>query len=245
MNDVVTLAPDAGISTRNVLVVVAHPDDETLGAGATMHMLARAGVQIHVCVLSGQASARSNRPDDGQLREDTLRALSRLGVSTVEFGDFPNIKMNSVPHLDLVQFIEGALARVSASSILTHHPGDVNDDHRQVSSACQAAARMPQRRSNGAPVRDLLYMEVLSSTEWGFGECLFQPTLFQEVGEDDVDAKLEALAHYRGVMRPHPHPRSPESIRALSVLRGSQCGVPRAEAFVSVYGLRQGGTQWH
>ena len=244
MNEIVTLTPAAASPTGSILVVVAHPDDETLGAGATIHRLAKAGMQIHVCVASGHVNARNNRPDDDCLREDTLNALRRLGVASVELGDFPNIKMNAVPHLDLVQFIEGALDRVSAATVLTHHPGDVNDDHRQVSSACQAAARLPQRRSNGTRLRDLVYMEVLSSTEWGFGESVFQPTLFQEVSEEDVEAKLEALAHYRGVMRPHPHPRSLESIRALSILRGSQCGFTRAEAFDSVFALRQEAKCW-
>ena len=241
--DVVTLNPSK-CADSSVLVVVAHPDDETLGAGATIHKLASSDRVVHVCILSGQVDARTQRPDDADLREHSLNALRRLGVSSVEFGNFPNIRMNVVPHLELVQFIEGTLERVRASAILTHHPGDLNDDHRQVSKACQAAARLPQRRSDAAPLRDLIYMEILSSTDWAFGEDLFRPTLFQEVGQDDINAKLEALAHYRDVMRPHPHPRSVEAVNALGVLRGAQCGVPLAEAFAAVYSLRREPEQW-
>jgi len=244
MSEVVTLRPPVEAAGGAVLVVVAHPDDETLGAGATIHRLARSGLHVHVCVLSGDVSARNFRPDDALLRHDTLSALKRLGVISVQFGDFPNIQMNTVPHLALVQFIEGAIERVSASTLITHHPGDINDDHRQVSAACQAAARLPQRRTGAPPLRDLMYMEVLSSTDWAFGDDQFRPTLFQELDEEDVEAKIDALSQYRDVMRPHPHPRSRESITALSVLRGSQCGVARAEAFASVHALRREPRQW-
>lgn len=244
MSEIVTLAPSGETAGGGVLVVVAHPDDETLGAGATIHRLARSGFSVHVCILSGDVSARNFRPDDALLRQDTLSALQRLGVASVQFGDFPNIQMNTVPHLHLVQFIESAIERVSAATIVTHHPGDINDDHRQVSAVCQAAARLPQRRAGARPLSSLLYMEVPSSTDWAFGEDQFRPTLFQELSDEDVEAKLDALSKYRDVMRPHPHPRSEESIRALSVVRGSQCGVPAAEAFASVHVLRQEASQW-
>lgn len=228
----------------SVLVVVAHPDDETLGAGATMHRLAQGGVPVHVCVLSADVQARHLRPDDDSLREDTLRALDRLGVTSVAFGAFPNIKMNTVPHLDLVQFIEATMVQCGASSILTHHPSDLNDDHRQVSKACQAAARLPQRQSGRPPLRGLYFMEILSATDWAFGPDGFLPTLFEEVGDDDIGTKLAALSEYRDVMRPHPHPRSVESIRALATLRGSQCGVSYAEAFTCASELRRGVEGW-
>lgn len=222
---------------RNVLIVVAHPDDETLGAGATMHRLSRAGAGVHVCILSGDVEARNLRPVDGELRGDTLQALTRLGVATVEFGSFPNIRMNTVPHLELVQFIESAIERVNPTAVITHHPGDINDDHRQVSSACQAAIRLPQRRQLPVRIERLLFMEVLSSTDWAFGADQFQPNYFHEVSSEDVQAKVEALALYRGVMRPHPHPRSAESLFAQSTLRGSQAGVDAAEAFHNVFTL--------
>lgn len=244
MNDIVLLRESLGAPASSVLVVVAHPDDETLGAGATIHRLSELGVEVHVAILSGEVTARYLRPDDDTLREDTLAALGELGVVSVEFGGFPNIEMNAVPHIRLVQFIESALERVTPTTVLTHHPGDINDDHRQVSSACQAAVRMPQRRPGFTPILGLLYMEVLSSTDWAFSDNLFQPTMFQQVEESDIAAKMAALTLYRQVMRPHPHPRSKASIEALTILRGSQSGVCYAEAFVTAFAIRKGRNQW-
>jgi hypothetical protein len=60
------------------------------------------------------------------------------------------------------------------------------------------------------------------------------PNTYLQVGREGVDAKLKALAQYRGVMRPYPHPRSEESILGLAAVRGSQSGCEYAEAFECV-----------
>ena len=44
----------------NYLVVVAHPDDEVLGAGATIHKLIRQGHSVAVAIMVSKAAARAN-----------------------------------------------------------------------------------------------------------------------------------------------------------------------------------------
>jgi hypothetical protein len=82
-------------------------------------------------------------------------------------------------------------------------------------------------------------MEVLSSTEWTFGAGgdQFRAEAFCEIGEEMLEKKIDALQCYRGVLRDYPHPRSRESVRALSTLRGSQAGVRFAEAFQAPFRL--------
>ena len=75
----------------NYLVVVAHPDDEVLGAGATMYKLAKEGHLVDVCILSGKVNARNNRPKTGELYEDVNNSINILGVNKIIKGDFPNI----------------------------------------------------------------------------------------------------------------------------------------------------------
>ncbi|MBQ7955051.1 MAG: PIG-L family deacetylase [Lachnospiraceae bacterium] len=215
------------------LIVVAHPDDEVLGAGATMYRLSGQGEEVNVCIMSGQAAARNYRPSDAELEEDTSSCLEMLGVKKTFLGEFPNIKLNTVPHLELVQFIEKAIVETGADVVITHHPGDLNNDHLHTSLACQAAVRLFQRRSDVTPLKEFLYMEVPSATEWGLNQAMndFRPDTFVEVGEEAVDVKIKALSQYRGVMRPYPHPRSDEGIKGLAAYRGSQSGCNYAEAF--------------
>ena len=54
----------------NYLVVVAHPDDEVLGAGATIHKLIAEGNNVAVVIMVGKASARANL-------SETLSAASK------------------------------------------------------------------------------------------------------------------------------------------------------------------------
>ena len=118
----------------NYLVVVAHPDDEVLGAGATIHKLIEEGNKVAVAIMVGQAAARKDL--SSTLSEDEAEALSIIGVEKKYEANFPNIKMNTVPHLELVQFIESCIEDWKAEAIITHHPSDTNNDHVMTSYAC-------------------------------------------------------------------------------------------------------------
>ena len=53
------------------LIVVAHPDDEVLGAGASIWKWAHNGDQVDVCIMCTEAKARAFRPEDKELDDDT------------------------------------------------------------------------------------------------------------------------------------------------------------------------------
>lgn len=215
------------------LLVVAHPDDEVLGAGASMFRWSREGHQIDVAIMCTEAKARAFRPEDKELDEDLNASSDFLGIHRKFEATFPNIDMNTVPHLKLVQFIESAIRESEPDIIITHHPADTNNDHLQTSMACQEAVRLFQRRPEVKRVRELWYMEVPSCTEWKINSAMvsFNPNCYVEVGKEGVDAKVKALSMYRGVMRPYPHPRSAEFIEGLAAYRGGQWGLMYAEAF--------------
>lgn len=215
------------------LLVVAHPDDEVLGVGASMFRWSREGHQIDVAIMCTEAKARAFRPEDKELDEDLNASSDFLGIHRKFEATFPNIEMNTVPHLKLVQFIESAIRESEPDIIITHHPADTNNDHLQTSMACQEAVRLFQRRPEVKRVRELWYMEVPSCTEWKINSAMvsFNPNCYVEVGKEGVDAKVKALSIYRGVMRPYPHPRSAEFIEGLAAYRGGQWGLMYAEAF--------------
>jgi LmbE family N-acetylglucosaminyl deacetylase len=218
------------------LTVTAHPDDEVLGFGATSHVLSGKGHTIYNLILSGQADARRHRPDIETLEEQTHLAQRLIGAEKPILGPFPNVRFNTVPHLELVQFIERYIEELQPDLVFTHHPYDLNNDHYHTSKACQAAVRLSQRKPV-KPVRGLYLMEIPSSTDWAFpvdGQT-FQPNTFIEVGMEGVKRKIEALHAYEGVMRPYPHPRSEEAVTGLAAMRGGQAGVRYAEAFQMVY----------
>ena len=221
----------------NYLIVVAHPDDEILGVGASIYKWIKAGDTVDICIMCTEAKARAFRPRDKELAADAFKSAAYLGINKKYEGTFPNIEMNTVPHIRLVQFIEQAILASEPDIVITHHSADTNNDHLQTSLACQEAIRLFQRRPEIKPTQEMWFMEIPSSTEWALNTAMnrFHPNVFVEVGKDGVEAKVKALSMYRGVMRPYPHPRSSEAIGGLAAYRGGQSGCNFAEAFEVVF----------
>ena len=221
----------------NYLIVVAHPDDEVLGCGASMKKWSDNGDKVDICIMSTEAKARAFRPEDKELNDDLKSSSDFLGVNNRYEANFPNIEMNTVPHIRLVQFIESAIEDSKPDIIITHHPADTNNDHLQTSLACQEAIRLFQRRTDVKAINEFWFMEIQSSTDWAVnsGMNLFKPNVWVEIGENGIDDKLKALSMYRGVMRPFPHPRSNEAMKGLAAYRGGQVHYMYAEAFECVF----------
>ena len=200
---------------------------------ADVKNVGKKGDVVDVALMCPEAKARAFRPGDEELNSDLDESAAFLGINKKYEATFPNIEMNTVPHLKLVQFIESAIKESEPDIIITHHPADTNNDHLQTSMACQEAIRLFQRRPEVKRVKEFWYMEVPSCTEWAVNNAfnLFRPNCYVEVGKEGVDAKIKALSMYRGVMRPYPHPRSAEYITGLAAMRGGQWGQNYSEAF--------------
>lgn len=218
---------------RKILVIAAHPDDEVLGCGGTLALVADQGAQIHVAFLADGVFSRGTASGrDAELaarRAAAQKACDVLGVRSVSFGDFPDNRMDSVELLGIVKFIEALIAEYRPDTVFTHHAGDVNVDHRRIHEAVVTACR-PQR---GHPVRTLLFFEVPSSTEWqppGSG-VVFAPNWFIDTS-NTLERKLMALDAYTAELRAWPHPRSRQGVEHLARWRGATVGADAAEAFM-------------
>jgi LmbE family N-acetylglucosaminyl deacetylase len=218
----------------NVLAVIAHPDDEVLGCGGTLLRLADAGHRIHTCVLCGNAEARHGRAALAAFREEVARAHAVLGIADSMAFEFENIRFNVVPHLEMVQAVEQAIAAFRPEWLFTHHPGDLNVDHRICYEATMAAARLPERGSTDLPpslIRRVYLMEILSSTDWTTSvDVPFQPNSHFDVSAT-FERKMRALECYAGALKEPPHPRSARNVEAHARYRGAQVGLEMAEAF--------------
>ena len=218
------------------LVIVAHPDDEVLGFGGTGCSLVKSGQSVQAVILCGDVDARAHRPDDSDLLSDILEANKKLGFNPPVLGTFPNIRMNCLPQIDLVQFIESQLSLFKPTRVFTHHPRDLNIDHQCVVNACLAAVRLGQRNSDIPMIQSVHCMEIPSSTDWSFPiqQPPFDPNTFFCI-RDTLETKINSLACYTSVMRDFPHPRSTEAIQGLAALRGGQSGFVYAEAFQTIF----------
>jgi N-acetylglucosamine malate deacetylase 1 len=212
-----------------ILAMVAHPDDEVLGAGGALARHASRGDEVYIAFLTDGVGARS---------EDQAAALRRaaaaaqaagfLGAHPPQFLGFPDNRLDTVALLDVVKSIEKIVASVTPHAIYTHHSGDLNIDH----VICHRAVMTACRPLSASSVRRILAMEIPSSTEWASESSkTFTPNCFIEISATRA-AKRRALAAYAEEMRAFPHPRSVESITALENSRGAAAGLACAEAFM-------------
>jgi len=220
---------------KRVMTVFAHPDDETLAAGATLSKLARAGSQIHVVIpATGIYSRRDKHDASGfdaaltQLREDCRRAMGCLGIheQNILLGEFADNEMDAVTLLTVIHWLQAVSDEIKPDLILTHHKECTNIDHRICFEAVTVLTR-PAPTFN-IPV---LCGEVPSSTGYR-RPTAFEPNVYVKVEADDVERKIKSMQSYRGEARPSPHPRSPEVLRAVACVRGSESGSHWAEAFM-------------
>ena len=218
------------------LLIVAHPDDEILGFGGAGASYASLGEIVQPVILCGGAKARSNRPSNDKLANNIQEANKVVGFNNPILGSYPNLEMNTVPHLNMVKFIEEQICSFQPDRIFTHHPYDLNEDHREVSKACMAAFRIFQRKKNIKSIRELYFMEILSSTDWSFpvNSAQFSPNVFIDISQT-YKKKIKALSCYEGILREPPHPRSIDTLHGHAMYRGGQSGFLLAEAFQQVY----------
>lgn len=217
------------------LFVVAHPDDEVLGAGGLIYNLVKHGKEVIICFMCSDAEVRKTISDKISIPEQAINSLEILGVTkdNIVFGKFPNIKMNTVPHVDMVKFIESVLIKYHPNVVVTHFSKDLNSDHKITSECCDEAIRYFQRNNLNIGINKYMYMEVLSSTDWSI-ESKFIPNYFYEIGDDGLEKKIEALKKYDSALKPFPHPRCEQNIISLATMRGCQAGQNYSEGFMTV-----------
>lgn len=222
-----------------VMVVVAHPDDELLGIGGTLHQLSAAGIPVHVVILGEGITSRSNTRDNDKWKSELdihkgniESARLKIGYQSVSVYNFPDNRFDTVALLDIIKVIEKEKNIFQPDVIFTHHGGDVNIDHQRTFEAVITACR-PLTTER---VHTIITFETASGTEWRASSDPkhFVPNFFVEISKDDLKAKVEGMECYDFEKRAFPHPRSSEALMIQAKRWGIVVGVPHAEAFCIV-----------
>lgn len=214
---------------NKVLVVVAHPDDEVLGAGGTILKHVQDGDRVNVLILGDGVTSRGATQENIQKRiEQAKRVADFLGIKECVLEKLPDNKFDSVPLLEIVKKVESVVEIVKPNIIYTHFSDDLNIDHRLTFQAVLTACR-PQPNFF---VKKILTFEVLSSTEWQEKKKnnVFFPNYYNDIG-NFIEKKIKAIEFYPEELKTYPHPRSKEGIKVLAQYRGLESGYQYAEAF--------------
>lgn len=222
------------------MIVVAHPDDELLGLGATMHKLIHEeGCFIHVVILGEGITSRSDYRDtkkwENELnihRENIKNAQKAIGYHSLSIYDFPDNRFDTVALLDIIKVIEKEKSKFNPEIVFTHHGGDVNIDHQRTFEAVITACRPVSDEQ----VKTIITFETPSGTEWRASSdpVHFIPNLFVSISKTELNAKIQGMESYEYEKRIFPHPRSPESLKIRAQMWGVSIGSEFAEPFCVV-----------
>ncbi len=205
----------------DILVIAAHPDDEVLGMGATILKLSKKNHKIHLCVVSEGATAqyKDNKMIEVR-RKSCIKAGKLLGISTFDFLEFPDMKLDSIPHLEINMKLEEIIRRYDPQIVYTTPFNDLNKDHQVVFESTLVVTR-----SLSSNVKQILCYELP-----GLVKSPFQPTVYENI-KKEIPHKIKAFKMYKSEITKFPHSRSIESIENQSIQRGIESGLERAESF--------------
>lgn len=212
---------------QNISIIVAHPDDETIGCGATILKLKQLRKNINLLTLSDGVSSRSTNKKALEVRKKNFKkVLKSYNFKKFCGYDFPDNSFDKVPLIEIVKKIENFIKETKTDTIFTHFGRDLNIDHQKTFEAVVTAARPFPRQT----VKNIFCFEVNSSTDWTFSNRMFKPNMFIDINKF-INKKLKILKLYGKEIKKNPHTRSFQNIKRLAEFRGNSVGYKFCEAF--------------
>jgi len=135
-------------SKPGLLVVMAHPDDESMGCGGLILRHTRAGIPVHlICATRGEAGwtgkpIGARREDLAQIRTQELdEAAAALAISGVELWDYPDGGVDKTDPQEITQRIWEQITRLHPKAVVGWGPdgGYGHPDHIAVGASTDVA----------------------------------------------------------------------------------------------------------
>lgn len=133
------------LSVREVLVVIAHPDDESFGLGGVLSTLITWGVHASMlCFTQGESSTLGAEYVDLAIlrRSELCAAADTLGIGDTTLLTYPDGRLAEVPLEELVDHILQRAAGVDALLVFDEGGVTGHPDHCRATDAALAAAEI-------------------------------------------------------------------------------------------------------
>lgn len=188
---------------KRILVVLAHPDDESFAIGGTLAKYSRQGMQVVLLTATrGEAGIPGKEPEEsGKIRERELRkAAKHLGIE-VHFLNYLDGELANEAPIGLIEQVAGWIDTVQPHAILTFGPDGVSGhpDHVTISKIVSSVVKQY------FPSICLFYIAPSEATELGCGIFDSKKDLDESLFAIDIsDYKLEKVRAIQSHISQHP-----------------------------------------
>jgi len=191
-SDLVPCEAVTGIPARQALVLAPHADDEVFGCGGAIAAHVRAGVPVHVIVLTDGAAQGEPAARTGE----SIAAAHVLGYGTPEFWSYPDRGLRCDE--EVVQRVTAVLGAKQADLVYAPSPWELHPDHRQAAAiAAEVALRTGARLAYyevGAPLRPNLLLDITATAAI---KARAMACFASQLQQQDYAAQIRSLNQYR------------------------------------------------
>jgi bacillithiol biosynthesis deacetylase BshB1 len=217
----------------SILVIGPHPDDQELGMGGAIALLASQGHRVHLVDMTNGEPTPLGTPE--QRAAEAEAAAKILGVQRTLL-DFPNRR---VVHSIEARHKVAAVIRVHRPDwLFLPFPMDAHPDHVAVTRIGEDArfdAKLTRTDIPGEPwyPKRIIYYYCTHL------RMNFQPTFCLDVS-DQIETKMAAIRAYNSQMVAN-NSTVPEMVRTMCAYFGGRIGTAYAEPFFTYEALGFGG----
>jgi N-acetylglucosamine malate deacetylase 2 len=195
------------ILPNTLLVITAHPDDESFPMGGTLAKYAGEGVRVVlVSATSGEAGIPGMQPNQAAaLRKNELRtAAAILGVARLEFLDYPDGNLAAADAGEVVSRLVAIIEKEAPQVVVTFGPDGISGhpDHIAIYRFTRQAVRQARIKAQ------LYYLAPSEATQQGCGVPFTQRQSTQQMVGIDVGAflvsKVRAMQAHASQNPPFP-----------------------------------------
>lgn len=206
------------LANNKILVVVAHPDVETIGCGGSISRFVSAGSQVRVMLpMRGQLEKTTAQ---WQARLDKFKTAAHILGAECITGNEPIDEAHATQRLPIWWTCSPnkAPGRAGCSRI---------GSKTRINCIRSYPVRLKSRRALSRSKKHTVLFETPSSTDQGFFQD-FCPNFYIGISNVDLSKKMQAMAVYADQ---HAPGRTPADLDHHARYRGSQIGQGAAEAF--------------
>lgn len=181
---------------KHVVIIYAHPDDESFGAAGTIMKFREQNVPVtYLCGTLGQMGRNmgptkfANRETLANIRKKELYDAGRFLDIDIRLLGYHDKTIEFEDRQEVAEHIKSILEEIKPSLVITHYPDyAIHPDHNALGAATIEAVRLMDEHK-----RPTVWAQAI---EMNFQEDLGEPDIVHDIS-DNFDRKLQSIFQHK------------------------------------------------